>query len=303
MPRGAVRVRVPASSANLGPGFDSIGLALGIWDEYEVSITTEPGLVIDVTGEGSLEIPRDDRHLVFRSMVAAWSQIGVAIPVGVRLVARNAVPHGRGLGSSATAIVAGVAAACALADRYDVDVVNDISARLEGHPDNSSASVYGGLTLSWLADAHEPSPGVTRTVSLPLHPDVDAVVFVPETRLSTEVARKALPADIPHRDAAQNSGRAALLVAAVTQRPDLLLPATRDWLHQEARRSAFAASMDLVDDLRRRGHAAVISGAGPCVLVLTPRAAIDQVLADPAVWRRLLPGIPDRGVEVTTLAP
>jgi homoserine kinase len=302
MPSGAVRVRVPASSANLGPGFDSIGLALGIWDEYDVSITAEPGLVIEVIGEGAAQVPRDERHLVYRSMVAAWRHLGVAIPSGVHLVARNVVPHGRGLGSSATAIVAGVAAAGALADRYDVAVVNDLSARLEGHPDNSSASVHGGLTLSWQADAEEPVPGMTRTVSLPLHPDIDAVVFVPETRLSTEVARKALPASVPHRDAAQNSARAALFVAAATHRPDLLLPATRDWLHQEARRSAFAASMDLVDHLRGQGHAAVISGAGPCVLVLTTRAVIDRVTADPLVWRRLLPGIPDRGVDVTTLA-
>lgn len=300
MPHGSVRVRVPASSANLGPGFDSIGLALGLWDEYVAGVTDEPGLVVEVSGEGAGEVPTDERHLVYRSMLAGWADLGVETPRGLRLTAVNGVPHGRGLGSSATAIVAGVAAALALADVVDPERLNHLAARQEGHPDNSSASVHGGLTVSWTSDDEGLDAGRTRTACIPVHPDVIPVVFVPHERLATEVARKALPATVPHREAALNSGRAALLIEAVSRRPDLLLPATREWLHQEARRPAFTASMDLVDELRAGGHAAVISGAGPSVLVLTTSDRVERVVADLS-WRRLLPGIPAYGATVTRL--
>ena len=300
MPHGSVRVRVPASSANLGPGFDSIGLALGLWDEYDAGVTDEPGLVVEVSGEGAVEVPTDERHLVYRSMLVGWADLGVETPPGLRLTAVNGVPHGRGLGSSATAIVAGVAAALALADVFDPERLNHLAARQEGHPDNSSASVHGGLTVSWTSDDEGLDAGRTRTACIPVHPDVIPVVFVPHERLATEVARKALPATVPHREAALNSGRAALLIEAVSRRPDLLLPATREWLHQEARRPAFAASMDLVDELRAGGHAAVISGAGPSVLVLATSDRVERVVADLS-WRRLLPGIPAYGATVTRL--
>ena len=300
MPHGSVRVRVPASSANLGPGFDSIGLALGLWDEYVAEVTDEPGLVVEVSGEGAGEVPTDERHLVYRSMLAGWADLGVETPLGLRLTAVNGVPHGRGLGSSATAIVAGVAAALALADVVDPERLNHLAARQEGHPDNSSASVHGGLTVSWTSDDEGLDAGRTRTACIPVHPDVIPVVFVPHERLATEVARKALPATVPHREAALNSGRAALLIEAVSRRPDLLLPATREWLHQEARRPAFAASMDLVDELRAGGHAATISGAGPSVLVLATSDRVERVVADLS-WRRLLPGIPAYGATVTRL--
>jgi homoserine kinase len=300
MPHGAVRVRVPASSANLGPGFDSIGLALGLWDEYVAEVTDAPGLVVEVSGEGAGEVPTDERHLVYRSMLAGWADLGVETPPGLRLTAVNGVPHGRGLGSSATAIVAGVAAALALADVVDPERLNHLAARQEGHPDNSSASVHGGLTVSWTSDDEGLDAGRTRTACIPVHPDVIPVVFVPHERLATEVARKALPATVPLREAALNSGRAALLIEAVSRRPDLLLPATREWLHQEARRPAFAASMDLVDELRAGGHAAAISGAGPSVLVLATSDRVERVVADLS-WRRLLPGIPAYGATVTRL--
>lgn len=312
LPVGAgVRVRVPASSANLGPGFDSVGLALGIWDTYDVHVASRPGLWITVEGEGAGSVPTDSTHLVFRSMERAWAALGVAVPVGLHLHAHNGVPHGRGLGSSATAIVAGVTAAHALAMAspgipgplaLDLPAIAHLASILEGHPDNASASVYGGLTVSWTDDAD----GLTRTVSPALHPDLRAVVFVPAGQLATEVARKVLPSQVRHHDAALNSGRAALLTLAVTQRPDLLLPATRDWLHQEARRAALAASMALVDALRGAGRAAVISGAGPSVLVLTTeprRVSLPAEVAEPGGdWHRLEPGIPDEGVSAHSIA-
>ncbi|MEI2731539.1 MAG: homoserine kinase [Dermatophilaceae bacterium] len=309
----AIRVRAPASSANLGPGFDSIGLALGVWDEVDVEVTAEPGLRIDVSGQGSAGVPRDESHLVYRSMVRSFERIGLPVPAGLHLVARNAVPHGRGMGSSATAIVAGVVAAQGLsafsagappvpgeAIAVDLAAANTLASDLEGHPDNASASIYGGLTLSWTADPGDPHAGSTVTVRLPIHPDVTAVVFVPETTLATHTARAMLPDRVPLRDAARNSARAALLVEAASRRPDLLVPATRDWLHQEARRPSYAASMALVDHLRSRGFAAFVSGAGPSVLTLVTRDRSADVTAPgpDGVWLRLEPGIPTEGAQV-----
>lgn len=312
-----VTVRVPASSANLGPGFDSIGLALGLWDEYTVEVSETAGLCVDVAGEGAAEVPRDGSHLVLRALAGGFTQLACEVPSGVRLDAHNGIPHGRGLGSSASAIVAGVAAAHGLAALrtrgndvrvgsavpLDLRLVTDLASELEGHPDNASASVYGGMTLSWTADPGEEGVGRTRTAPIDVHDDVTAVVFVPAAQLATHHARSVLPRSVPHADAALNAARAALLIEAVTRRPDLLLPGTREWLHQEARRASFAESMALVDALRAAGHAAVISGAGPSVLVLTTRdrAASVQVPATAGApgWRRLEPGIPPGGVEVT----
>jgi homoserine kinase len=299
-----VTVRVPASSANLGPGFDSVGLALGVWDECTATVSDEPGVRISVTGAGAGEVPLDESHLVYRTMVHTWAVLGAQSPAGLELSCHNGVPQGRGMGSSATAIVTGIVAAQAIWDTtrghiapVDLAVANDIAAALEGHPDNSSASVYGGLTLSWTDDADEER---TRTVRAPLHPDVDVVVFVPAVQLSTAKARSVLPTQVRLGDAARNSARAALLVHALGHDPSLLHPATREWLHQEPRRPAYPASMALVDRVRSAGHAAVISGAGPSVLVLTTRYAMEEVrgLAD-HTWSVLSPGIPQAGAVVS----
>ncbi len=313
----SVRVRSPASSANLGPGFDCIGLALGVWDELDFLVTAEPTLRIEPTGAGADEVPRDESHLVYRSFVRALSDNGFDPPAGLRLQTRNAVAHGRGMGSSATAITAGVSAAhalIALADgstgattpigepvSIDLAAVNNLSSELEGHPDNASAAVYGGLTVSWTADPGDPDEGTTRTAQLVLHPQVVAVLFVPEATLATHTARALLPDRVPLRDAAANAARAALFVEAATRRPELLVPATRDWLHQEARRPSYAASMALVDRLRAAGHAATISGAGPSVLALTTRDRHDDARAGDDQWRRLTPGVPECGVRAVRL--
>jgi homoserine kinase len=304
----SVRVRVPGSSANIGPGFDSIGLALGIWDEYVVTVTAEPGLGIDVEGEGAADVPRDELHLVHQSMLAAWAQLGVQTPAGLHMGCRNAVPHGRGLGSSATSIVAGVVAAQGLCDiatgregSFDQAFANNLAAALEGHPDNSSASVFGGMTLSWADDV---DPAQIHSIALEVSGDVIPLVFLPETQLATATARAVLPAQVPHGLAARNSARVGLLVEAVTRRPDLLLAATREWLHQEQRRASLPDSMTLLDTLRGKGHAAVISGAGPSVLVLTTAAQIEEAraLVDKSVWRVLEPGIPATGATLERLA-
>ena len=209
---GALEVRVPGSSANIGPGFDSIGLALGIWDAYLVELTDAPGLEVVLEGEGDGDIPLDEGHLVHRSMLRAWAALGVHPPGGIRLVCRNTVPQGRGLGSSAAAIVAGVVAAQGLYDAarhgpdhdvadFDRSFTNDLASAVEGHPDNASASVYGGMTLSWADDA---VPGRVHSVQLDVHPDVVPVVLVPATTLPTSTARAVLPERIAHAQAALN---------------------------------------------------------------------------------------------------
>lgn len=322
----SVRVRVPASSANIGPGFDSVGLALGIWDECVLTVTSEPGLRIDIEGEGAGkgEVPRDELNLIHRSILAAWQELHVQAPAGLHMSSRNAVPHCRGVGSSATSIVAGVVAAQGLCDiakgqdsdeasdteprrdrepgrSFDRTFTNNLAAALEGHPDNSSASVFGGMTLSWADDIE---PRQFHSIQLQVSADVIPLVFLPAAKLSTATARAVLPAQVPHAVAARNYARVGLLVEAVTRRPDLLLPATREWLHQEQRRPAFPGSMALLDALRGQGHAAVISGAGPSVLVLTTAERLQDARAqgDPAVWRVLQPGIPATGAHLERLS-
>jgi homoserine kinase len=309
----SVRVRVPASSANIGPGFDSIGLALGIWDECVATVTSQPGLRIDVEGEGAGDVPRDELNLVYLSMLRAWQQLEVQAPAGLHLSCRNVVPHCRGLGSSATSIVAGVVAAQGLCDiatgrpgagdgfgGFDHAFTNNLAAAMEGHPDNSSASVFGGMTLSWTDDV---DPEQIHSIQLEVSAAVIPLVFVPATTLSTATARAVLPAQVPLAMAARNSGRAGLLVEAVTRRPDLLFAATREWLHQEPRRSSLPDSMAFLDVLRGRGHAAVISGAGPSVLVLTTAAQLQGARAqgDRSVWQVLQPGVPVTGASLERL--
>ncbi len=259
----AVRVRVPATSANLGPAFDCAGLALTCWDELEV-VVTDGGLVVEVTGEGAGELPADETHLVVQAFRAACAELGWT-PPGLRLTARNGIPQGRGMGSSAAAVTAGVLAAWALCpDVTDVDqaAVLALCSALEGHPDNVAPCLLGGATLSWT------TPTGARAVRLDVDPRIVPVLFVPGTTLSTHLARGLLPAEVPHADAAHAAGRAALLVHALTTDPGLLAEATEDRLHQAQRAPAMPDSAALLTRLRADGHAAVVSGAGPCVLAL-----------------------------------
>lgn len=308
-PGSSVTLRVPASSANLGPGFDCVGLALGLWDEATATVERAPGLRVEATGESAEQVPRDEQHLVVRSMHAMWQRLGTQPPSGLSLRTRNGVPHGRGLGSSATAIVTGAALAYGLAARsglvapahglLDLDVVNDLASAREGHPDNASASVFGGATLSVTEPADGAGGPATTTVPLALHPDLGAVVLVPEATLSTTTARAVLPPSVALETAAASTARGAMLVHALTSDPSMLMAGTTDLLHQEARRGSYAPSMGLLDTLRAAGHAATISGAGPSVLVLTTageqaRAEIADLAGDG--WRVLAPGVPTCGV-------
>ncbi|MDG4753962.1 homoserine kinase [Micromonospora sp. WMMD718] len=276
---GPVRVRVPATSANLGPGFDALGLALGRHDDVTAEVT-DGGVRVSVTGEGAGELPSDERHLIVTAMRATFDALG-AQPAGLALECLNRIPQARGLGSSSAAIVAGVLAARALVAggdrRMDDDAALRLAAELEGHPDNVAPCLLGGFTIAWT------EPGGARAVSLPVAPAVRPTVFVPAERGLTSVARAALPATVPHADAASNAGRAALLVHALTADPALLLPATVDRLHQEQRAPGMPATAALVGELRAAGVAAVVSGAGPTVLALSEVPAGFQAGTD---WRR-----------------
>ncbi len=288
----AVRVRVPATSANLGPGFDTFGLALGLYDELEVRVAPE-GLTLQVEGEGAAEVPRDSSHLVVRSLQTALESLGHPVG-GIELRCVNRIPHGRGLGSSAAAIVGGVLAAYGLTGTpVDHERVLRLAALIEGHPDNVAACVYGGFTIAWTDEDGG------RGVRLEPDPAIAAVAYVPPEPMSTEEARWLLPKTVSHEDAAANAGRAALLATAVTSRPDLLLIATEDRLHQQYRAPAMPDSAALVGKLRAAGVPAVVSGAGPTVLALVAAGGRDNVPDDaPDGWTRLALPIDPAGAQV-----
>lgn len=257
-----VAVVSPASSANLGPGFDCVGLAVDITDEYTAQVSPESGVRVASIGEDADSVPDDHTHLVAAACLRGLAHVGVE-PAGLDITCHNRIPHGRGLGSSSAAIVGGLALARELlvAGREGLsdDVLLRLADEIEGHPDNVAAAVLGGLTLAWHDDA-------VRAVRLSVHPDVRPVVFVPEVRSATSATRGLIPEVIPHIDAAFSAGRAALLVHALTTDPSQLLPATDDRLHQSYRRPAYPESLALVEWLRGEGIAAAISGAGPTVI-------------------------------------
>ena len=311
-----VRVTVPATSANLGPGYDSLGLALDLRDEIEVRALASSDVVVEVVGEGADEVPRGADHLVAQAVRLGLDHVG-APEVGLRLRCHNRVPHGRGLGSSAAAVVGGLLAARGLIgepELLDDDTLLALATRVEGHPDNAAPAILGGLTVAWSATTEDDAPGAARAARLDVGEQIEPVVLVPQERLATHVAREALPATVPHADAAFNAARAALLVAALAGRPDLLLEATADRLHQDYRAPSMRPSADLVTALRAQGLAAVVSGAGPTVLVLAEHAtrtqddprvaqALEQVAAADAStgWRVVRPGIAAHGGTVERL--
>ena len=259
-----VTVRVPATTANLGPGFDTLGLALSVDDELVVTALPEPGLEIVVSGEGAADVPTDASHLVVRAMSYAFEACGRALP-GIRLVAHNTIPHGRGMGSSGAAVVAGLLAAKGLL-AGDVELGDDtllrLATELEGHPDNVAPALFGGLTIAWMDE------GGPQHKKLLVHRGVSPLVFVPDFTMSTSVARGLAPLQVTREDAVFNVSRSALLIAALTQSPELMLAATEDKLNQSYRAQAMPATDQLVRALRAQGFAAVVSGAGPSVLVL-----------------------------------
>lgn len=284
-----VRVSVPATSANLGPGFDALGLALSMRDRLTAAVLPE-GLVVEVSGVGADSVPRDASHLVVQCINRALTELGEAplgLPEsvqGLKLTCENVIPHARGLGSSSAAIVAGLALGRGLVVGGSLlmsdDRLFELAAAIEGHPDNVAPAAYGGFVIA----GHEGD--AFYAVSSPVDPAISVVVFVPSTPVETKVARGLLPATVPHAEAAANAGRAALLVAALAGQPAQLLNGTRDWLHQDYREPAMPESLALVRALRADGLAAIVSGAGPTVLAFATSKAERQglVARTPEGW-------------------
>lgn len=276
LPAGLVASAVvSASSANLGPGFDCIGLALNLCDDVVVE-TAESGLRVLVEGEGADSLVRGPEHLVVRAVQRGLQAAGVGAP-GLVVRCRNAIPHSRGLGSSAAAVVGGLAAANGLVAQTDSPPLTDaqliqLASESEGHPDNAAAAVLGGAVVSWV-DRAGVGP-VFSAVPLRLHPQIRLFCAIPQVRSSTAETRVLLPAVVSHDDASFNVSRAALLVVALTERPDLLLVATEDMLHQPQRAAAMPASAEYLRLLRRYNVAAALSGAGPSLIALSTEAQL-----------------------------
>lgn len=278
LPAGLVASAVvSASSANLGPGFDSIGLALNLYDEIVLE-TTDSGLIVEVEGEGAGQVPLGPEHLVVRAVERGLQAAGVRA-AGLVVRCRNDIPHSRGLGSSAAAVVGGLAAVNGLVAQMDWKPLSDtqliqLSSEFEGHPDNAAAAVLGGAVVTWIDRADDRSR--YSAVPLRLHPDIRLYCAIPEERSSTAETRVLLPAQVSHVDARFNVSRAALLVVALTERPDVLMAATEDVLHQPQRAPAMPASAEYLRLMRRHNIAATLSGAGPSLIALSTQSELPQ---------------------------
>jgi homoserine kinase len=297
----SVLVKVPATTANLGPGFDTLGLALSVYDELIVTARAEPGATVQVEGVGVGEVPTDESNLVVRSIAYTFAAYGVDLP-GLDLIARNSIPHGRGMGSSGAAIVSGIMAAKGLLEgivEIDSQGLLALATALEGHPDNVAPALFGGLTIAWM------TPDGPRHKKLIVHRGVSPLVAVPvESIMSTALARSLQPESVPHEDAVFNVSRSALLIAALIQSPELLLAATEDKLHQSYRASAMPETDALIQVLRADGLAAVVSGAGPSILVLgsdpSQRLRATELINENSTtpWNCLLLAVDFRGATV-----
>ena len=293
----SVVVEVPATTANLGPGFDTLGLALSVYDVLTVTASDVPGVRVDVHGVGAGEVPTDETNLVARAILRVFDEVGEEAP-GLDLVARNTIPHGRGLGSSGAAVVSGIVAAKGLLDGIvdlDGDRLLDIATSMEGHPDNVAPALFGGLTIAWTG------PNGPQHKRLLPHRSVSPLLLVPEQTMSTALARSLQPASVPHADAIFNVSRSTLLIAALIQSPELLSTATEDRLHQSYRASAMPETDRMITLLREAGHAAVVSGAGPSILVLasdpSQRLAAAELVTSSTTqrWTALLPAVDIKG--------
>jgi homoserine kinase len=296
-----VSVKVPATSANLGPGFDTLGIAMSFYDELEVEAVSGGKVTVEVIGEGAGEVALDEGNLVAKSLIHTLKHFGFEAP-GLKLKTHNNIPHGRGMGSSGAAVVSGIIAAKGLLHglvEISDEALLELATELEGHPDNVAPALFGGLTIAW---QEETGP---KHKKLFVHRGVSPLVLVPSFKMSTALARSLQPESVPHDDAVFNVSRSALLIAAMTQSPELLLAATEDRLHQNYRASAMPKTDELIRDLRAKGYPAVVSGAGPSVLVLangpTERmAAAKLASANYADWRVLMLAVDVKGATVIT---
>ena len=264
-----VHVKAPATTANMGPGYDCLGLALDIWNTLEVEVLRGGEPVVEITGQGANELGTGRDNLVYRAIEFLFRDAGEDMPV-IRVTCDNAIPLARGLGSSAAAIAGGLVAANSLCSQeYSANDLLEMAATIEGHPDNVAAAVLGGMQLVITDQTDQGSRLYTVPVNVP--PELHAVVFVPQVRISTEDARAILPLKVPLGDAVHNIGRVGLLVAAMaTNHPEYLTVATQDRLHQPYRQPLFPAMKVIFQAALDAGALGVfLSGSGSTVLALT----------------------------------
>lgn len=260
--RSTARVKVPATSGNLGPGFDSLGIAHSLWDSVAVRLVTGKSHVT-IHGAGKGALPTDESHLIVKVIRRTLELAGLP-QSGIELMCRNSIPQGRGLGSSAAAVVAGIELVRGLIDTPEAltpEVMLEIATEFEGHPDNAAPAIYGGATVSWM------EKGTPRAVGLPVSDQLRMTLLVPQVELLTATARSVLPQTVPHVDAAFNAARSAMMVVALAGNFDVMMEATEDKLHQNYRADAMPASAQVLRALREAGWPAVVSGAGPSLLV------------------------------------
>lgn len=277
-----VTARVPATAANLGAGFDCLGIALELRSEVTLDLERPSG--VDIEGEGHERLPRDGRNMVARTIATFFERVGRPAPP-FRLIQRNLIPQTGGLGSSSAALVGALLAANVVAGGpMDAAALLCLAAELEGHPDNVAPAMLGGLVVA----VTEPDLGLIA-VALKVPPELSAVLFVPAFAMRTKRARQLLPKLVPHRDAVFNTGRAALLVAAFqTDRLDLLRVAMQDKLHQPYRSQLFPAMGAIFEAALGAGaRGACLSGAGSAVLAFATghQSAIGEAMQRAAAAR------------------
>jgi len=264
-----VRVKAPATTANMGPGYDCLGMALDVWNTIEIEVLDSGEPVVEVTGEGAGELETGRDNLVYRSMEFLFQDAEQEMPM-VRIRCDNAIPLARGMGSSAAAIAGGLVAANAICSQdYTPNDLLEMAATIEGHPDNVAAAVLGGMQLVISDKTEEGSRLYTVPINVP--PELHAVVFVPQVRIATEDARAVLPEKVSVADAVHNMGRVGLLVASMaTNHPEYLAIATQDLLHQPYRQPLFPAMKVIFKAALDAGALGVfLSGSGSTVLALT----------------------------------
>ena len=264
-----VRVKAPATTANMGPGYDCLGMALDVWNTIEIEVLDSGEPVVEVIGEGAGELGTGRDNLVYRSMEFLFQDAEQEMPM-VRIRCDNAIPLARGMGSSAAAIAGGLVAANAICSQdYTPNDLLEMAATIEGHPDNVAAAVLGGMQLVISDKTEEGSRLYTVPINVP--PELHAVVFVPQVRIATEDARAVLPEKVTVADAVHNMGRVGLLVASMaTNHPEYLAIATQDLLHQPYRQPLFPAMKVIFKAALDAGALGVfLSGSGSTVLALT----------------------------------
>lgn len=261
----AVKIRVPGTTANCGPGFDAMGIACTIYNELELTLSNEGGITLEVIGEGAGAIPADNSNIVVKAIKMVLAKTGHNYQ-GIKLKLTNNIPLARGLGSSAAAIVGGLIAANELTgNTLTKENILDMATAIEGHPDNVAPAIFGGITISILAS------GNTQYLRFLPPNDFSMVVVIPSFNLSTRAARKVLPDSVPFSDAVFNVGRTALLVGALCcGELKLLSSALEDRLHQSYREKLIPGMAQVLSSARQAGAlGAALSGAGPCLIAFT----------------------------------